>query len=215
MFSCSNEKKDFVVAKELNTIEAFETFINNSGKSVYADSAKIMINQIQKVEFDNVKFVNKLEEYEKFLIKYPNGVFVDSVKTIIYKEKYNLVIKKGNIGLIEEYVSNYPESPFIDECNKKIKQLKYQTSDSGIKSNVLSLIKGSCTRKRAKITVNNGNVKVSMNCIEVSRECLSKGNSFSAVLSGRRKCRSQINSLYTKIKRLPGVKSAEVNDTSE
>lgn len=211
--SCSNQgKEEFEKAKQINTIESYAAFLKNFNTGAYADSARY---SIEKLEFSGLNFINKTEVYENFIIKYPSSKFLDSAKSKIYSLEFDIMEKDNSISSVEEYLKKYPNSPFIEECNERIKQLKYLTSDEGIKSNVLSLIGSNCTKRRAKISVKDGRVKLSMNCIDVSRNCISKGNSISAVLSGRRKCRSVLNNLEKKVKKIPGVKFVEIFDTSD
>lgn len=75
--SCNQEQNTFDQAKDSESTTELESFITNYPRSIYVDSAKILIEEINWQEASQI---HTFDAYEAYLQKYPAGNFVDSAK---------------------------------------------------------------------------------------------------------------------------------------
>ncbi|HKK11823.1 MAG TPA: outer membrane protein assembly factor BamD, partial [Flavobacteriaceae bacterium] len=76
---------EFDNAQEVNTIEAYQDFLNKFPVGELSEKAKFSIAEIN---FKEAKKTNSIEEYKKFIQKYPNSK--------LSKEASDLILKVSN-----------------------------------------------------------------------------------------------------------------------
>lgn len=76
-----DEKKDWLLAKEKNTVEAYQTFLNNYPKSKYENEASTKIAYLTElVIWKNIQDENTTWAYNYYLQNYPEGNYVEDAK---------------------------------------------------------------------------------------------------------------------------------------
>jgi len=120
---CASVSYLYNKARELDTIEAYEEFIQKYPDSKLANEAKKRIEELEasKKDFETAKTKNTIESYNEFIIKHPESEYVKEAKLKIReislrKKNINDVIKIFiDHGLKGEYISDDTPTPFI-EC---------------------------------------------------------------------------------------------------
>jgi hypothetical protein len=112
--SCSQDKKEWKNTLEINSVQAYEEYVDKYPDSKYADSAK---NRIWK----NTIAMESINAYEEYIDKYPDSKYADSVKNRIWKKTISI----ESIKAFEKYIDKYPRSAFVDSAKIRIKDLTY------------------------------------------------------------------------------------------
>ncbi|MFC2151014.1 tol-pal system YbgF family protein [Bacteroidota bacterium] len=74
---CNPDKKEWQKAKSINSISAYENFVNQFPNSSFVDSAYF---KIDKIRFEKAATVNSIQIFQKFIEDYPESAFLDSAK---------------------------------------------------------------------------------------------------------------------------------------
>lgn len=120
---CASVSSLYNKARELNTIEAYEEFIQKYPDSELANEAKKRIEELEasKKDFETAKTKNTIESYNVFIVKYPESEYVKEAKLKIreislLKKTINDVIKVFiDHGFKGKFISDDTPTPFI-EC---------------------------------------------------------------------------------------------------
>ncbi len=119
--SCNSKKKEWENTKQVNTIAAYEEYINSYPKAVYSDSARIIIEGIHyNIAVDS----NTVTAYNNYLEKYPSGQFTDQVKEKLLDVEWENVKALNSLESYKEFISKYPESKFTESANKEISKIE-------------------------------------------------------------------------------------------
>lgn len=129
----------FDKAKEINTIEAYQEYINNYPQALQVSQAKqwIKINsQKAKIkdeenDYDLAKKENTLESFTSFINKYPNSKYFNYAKEKIEEFQYNQNISTFSIEELINFLTKYPLNSrhhFIYDT-LKAQTLKYLSYD--------------------------------------------------------------------------------------
>jgi len=94
---CSDPKKDWQEAEKLDTIEAYESFLQKHSAGQFADSAR---QRIEELEWQNATNLGTVEGYETFLEKYPQGELSEKAK--LNRDILELIITKIPSFLVYE-----------------------------------------------------------------------------------------------------------------
>lgn len=183
--SCNQEQKNFNQAKDSESTIELESFITNYPRSVYVDSAKILI---EKLNWQEALQNHNVNAYEAYLLKYPDGNFVDSAKFYIETPLIINGILVDNEGKplkgesMQVYIANkettvdtYEDEPKKAGIGKQIKGTGTMAMNiKGVEGGgALKLIDGKIVNPYAK-TDEDGNFKfnVSANFVEGESEWL-------------------------------------------
>ena len=77
LVGCATPKKDWEKAQRLNTIEAYEEFLQKHPDSEFAYEAK---HKIEELAWEKVRQKDSINAYENFLQKYPKSKFVTEAR---------------------------------------------------------------------------------------------------------------------------------------
>ena len=84
LIGCSNPEDEFQKAKKENTVNAYESFINEYPANAKVDSARMLMRQLQQDSlYQKALAENTIKGYEDFLILFPNSEKTDSVQSRI------------------------------------------------------------------------------------------------------------------------------------
>jgi outer membrane protein assembly factor BamD (BamD/ComL family) len=77
LFACSSAEKDYEKAKQENTAQAYEKFIQKHPQSNLVENASRTLDSIR---FEMVKSKRSIEAYNEFVKKYPQSNFINEAK---------------------------------------------------------------------------------------------------------------------------------------
>lgn len=106
----------FDKAKGLNTIEAYQEYINNYPQALQVSQAKqwIKINsqkaktKDEENDYESAKKENTLESFASFINKYPNSKYFNYAKERIEEFQYNQNISTFSIEELINFLTKYP-----------------------------------------------------------------------------------------------------------
>ncbi|MFQ5641605.1 MAG: hypothetical protein ACE5IR_26825, partial [bacterium] len=127
IFACDSGESDYEKAKQVNTIQAYEEFVNKHPDSRFVDAAK---RNIDSLRYDILVSQGNLEAYEEFVHKYPDSRFVDLAKENIDSLRYVIVVSKDSIQPYEEFIDKYPDSKFYSQVVERLEQLHFKIAEA-------------------------------------------------------------------------------------
>ncbi|MCU4137430.1 MAG: hypothetical protein MW689_001001 [Thermodesulfobacteria bacterium] len=77
LVGCATPKKNWEKAQRLNTIEAYQEFLQKHPNSEFAYEAK---RKIEELAWERTKEQNTIEAYQEFIDKYPQSEFIREAK---------------------------------------------------------------------------------------------------------------------------------------
>lgn len=120
---CATIKGDWEKAKGLNTITAYQEFLQNHPQSEFSDDAK---HRIEKLEWIKAYKLNTVDGYQRFIKEYSSSKFISEAKQriealepIAWKE----AMSQNTVSEYQEFVSVYPNSQYAKEAIKRIEQI--------------------------------------------------------------------------------------------
>ena len=108
LVGCATPKKDWEKAQRLNTIEAYEEFLQKHPDSEFAYEAK---HKIEELAWERAKEQNTIEAYEEFLQKHPFSIFaLDAKERIANLERFKKIFEAAKTSFqLEQLLGKYPE----------------------------------------------------------------------------------------------------------
>jgi len=113
----SIDYKAWLVAKEKNTVESFQAFIDRNTDADQIDKAKMLRNELA---FQKARSVNSARSYEFFMKKYPDAEqFIEAQNR--YEERLfdEFTVNKSLLSY-QNFIKTYPESPYKREAQDSI-----------------------------------------------------------------------------------------------
>jgi len=107
---CGCAGVDFKKAKQLNTVEGYETFLAKYPNSSYTKEANVLR---EKVFFENVCKTNTITSYDSFLNVYSNGKYSFKVKEKKIELLFQQARHKNSIKGYEEFIIKMNTKGFI------------------------------------------------------------------------------------------------------
>jgi hypothetical protein len=120
---CASVESHYKETRELDTIEAYEEFIQKYPDSEFANEAKKRLEHLEssQKDFEVAKIKNTIESYKEFIAKYPENEHVKEAEVRIRE----ITLRKKTIndiievfiahGLNGKYIPDNTPTPFI-EC---------------------------------------------------------------------------------------------------
>lgn len=104
---CSTSEKDWQKAEKLNTIEAYEAFLQKHPQGQLADSAR---QEIEELEWRRTVSLGTVEAYEAFLQKHSQGQLADSARQEIEELEWQKTMNVGTVEAYEAFLRGHPQS---------------------------------------------------------------------------------------------------------
>mgnify|MGYP003881496055 CR=1 FL=1 len=111
---------------QLNTVTAYEEFLQKYPDSIFAEEARRRIAQakIEAPHYEKAKKLDTIKAYEEFLKKYPDSIFANKARTRIEQLKDELAYKKAKKQNTPDsyfsYLTTYPKGRFAELAEKAI-----------------------------------------------------------------------------------------------
>jgi hypothetical protein len=115
--ACSSPEKELIKAKEKNTIEAYQEFIDKNPNSSLIHEAKELI---LTVEFENAKKQNTDSAFFYLIEKYPGTIIFDSSLVLLNNLLLNEALNTNSINALNDYLvfaKNYKVLNSIDQIS--------------------------------------------------------------------------------------------------
>lgn len=122
LFSLENtydqiRKKTFERSLSLNTLEAYNAFINLYPNSEQTYTA---IDKRDSIAYENAKAIHTWEAYRSYVDTYPQSRFKPIAAVRYQRLLYLDRTKSGSLEDLENFVANHPDNPYVNEVIEEI-----------------------------------------------------------------------------------------------
>lgn len=124
------EPNDWANAKETNTVDSYQEYINTNPNGPHVKEA---LNLIDDLNWANAKKYNTIEAYKNYLKENEDGKYRDKAREAIEQLENGIKdgsdkeiwdrVDKNSIGSLTEFIKNYPDNRFVEEAKKMLNQL--------------------------------------------------------------------------------------------
>lgn len=121
--------KQFTKTKEINTIKAFDDFLENN----YLCQTIIKLKALQlrdELEFTHLKKVNRSDSTKFFLLTHPFTNLQKEVKSLMDKQLFEENTKLKRAKDYIDFIKNYPNSEMLNTAYEKIFSIYKQQADA-------------------------------------------------------------------------------------
>lgn len=116
----SINQKCFIRAKEINTVVAYNYYLENNTVSFFDKQA---IHLRDSLAYYSAKQINTSEAYLSYINAYPNAVYYAEAKSRYDRQLYNEYAQKKSILANEDFIRTYPQNPFTERAEENIYEL--------------------------------------------------------------------------------------------
>ncbi|MBO7572106.1 MAG: OmpA family protein [Bacteroidales bacterium] len=113
---------EFRMAKNVNTVEAYQQFIDNQPVSKETDEAKQLRNALA---YRQTVAENTIEAYERFINAYPSAKEADAALFNVHNIAYRNAEAINTEQSYRDYIKKYPFSPFAEEAKEQANRIQY------------------------------------------------------------------------------------------
>ncbi len=115
---CASPKEDFVIARSLNTITAYEDFLKKHPQSGESIEARRRLNELRELHaWENALRANTVSAYEQFLKENPKSDKSYAARMrlglFLLEESYVDAQKVGTVDAYEKFLKQYSEHLFL------------------------------------------------------------------------------------------------------
>lgn len=128
--NCSSPESTFEKAKELDTVEAYKSFIKKYPDNSLCKEAQ---KQIEKFLFENAKLSNSIDSLKAFIERHPNSELLNEAQKEllsleeelkIFNERDNKNNDEDILNSLINYLQSYPNGRFYNQAKAEIDTLK-------------------------------------------------------------------------------------------
>jgi hypothetical protein len=112
-------------AKEVNSVFAFQDFIDKNKWSTDIDSAIFLRDELA---FKTAMHIGGSKDYRSFISTYPNTIFLNEAQALMDEALYKEQTLNNNFIDFVNFVKNYPDSPYRGQAEDKIYQISTNTA---------------------------------------------------------------------------------------
>lgn len=121
LVGCATTKGNWEKAQRLNTIKAYQEFLQKHPQSEFTAEAK---HQIQNIDWQKATRLDTLESYQEFKNKYPHSKFIHEAEARIDKLAWQKAQGLNTIESYKEFLKKHPQSEFGRAARDRIEQLE-------------------------------------------------------------------------------------------
>jgi len=127
IIGCASQKKMFNDAKEENSINGYQIFLQKYPEGKFSAEAQ---DNLISLEYNKAKTINTIDAYGDFLKNYPNCKYSTDAKKNIINIEFEKVKKQNSIAAYEKFLNKYPNSEHTDFVENKIKLISNVISET-------------------------------------------------------------------------------------
>jgi outer membrane protein assembly factor BamD (BamD/ComL family) len=136
--SCST-KKEFYTAQQINTIEAYENFLDENPDSKFSPEAQKQLSHLkQERAWNDALIQNTIESINAYLSAYPNEPHKAEAEKILAKleeeHDWQQTLNRNTTSGFESFISNYPQSEYKAIAEENLYNLKLEEAWDKVKS---------------------------------------------------------------------------------
>jgi len=123
---CATTQKHWEVARQADSIRAYEEFLNKHPKGEFAEQARQRLDELYIMQDWNIaRVADSIPTYEEFLEKYPDSRLADQARSRIETMKRDLqdwerTMQINTIKGYADFLKGHPDSPFAEKAKGKI-----------------------------------------------------------------------------------------------
>ena len=125
--SCNKAEKDYKIAKETNTIEAFQLFLEKHNEDKWVTTAK---NDIAGIKYHIISDTSNITLFKDFVQNYQGTEWADSAQIQIDRIEYLKIKKSTNIDTITKFIQDYSNNAFISNAKELLSYLTTKNLNS-------------------------------------------------------------------------------------
>lgn len=136
--STLNVSTAFLQAETLNTIKAYEHFINNYPYESLVSEATRSIEMLR--EWEKADSLNTILSFEKFIEKYPNDPQLTQLaKKSIEEIKWINISNENDTLKLTKYIQENPNSEYLQEALAALDKIRKEAKEAKVKENEIVL----------------------------------------------------------------------------
>lgn len=112
-------------ASLLNTIAAYDSYINRFPQSSYVGVAR---QKIEDIDWNNTQNDDSYQAYKTFVNKYPYSDRVSKAKGKYELRLFQTLTKANNVSVYRNFVDNFPDSPYALQAQDSVYSLSTKSS---------------------------------------------------------------------------------------
>ena len=126
---CDTREKDWDVAREADSIAAYEKFLDQHPEGEYAATARERIAELRvQNAWDSARDADTIEAYRAFVDEYPDSEYAAQASARIVEmernSRWSQVRNSTEIAALEAFVGRYPDSDEAVQARERIEQLE-------------------------------------------------------------------------------------------
>jgi outer membrane protein assembly factor BamD (BamD/ComL family) len=130
-YACSTAQKDYDMARQVDTVAAYQDFLNKHPQSDFTESAR---TRIEKKNFEMAETENTVAAYQRFIDDSDSDLFKNYANQRIlklYTDNYEKAKAADTIEAYEQYLKNYPQSMFSKDSLNRIDAIMWSLTIKG------------------------------------------------------------------------------------
>lgn len=141
LVSCST-KKEFYTAKQINTIEAYENFLDENPDGKFSPEAQQQLSHLkQEKAWKDALDQYTIESINAYLSRYPGGTHRAEAGKILGKleeeRDWQQALNRNTTVGFESFISDYPQSDYKEIAEENLYNLKLEEAWGKVKSTEL------------------------------------------------------------------------------
>jgi hypothetical protein len=123
LFACDKSKKDFETAAQVNTIAAYNKFLEKFPEGKNSTKAQ---QRICEIELDSAMAKNSIDVYNTFLEKYPSGKSSDIARQKLSDLEFEKALQQDRIEVVADVIEKYPHHTLVPEAQTLLEKLEWK-----------------------------------------------------------------------------------------
>jgi len=114
--SCASQKTMYNKAKEINTIKAYQEFLQKYPQGDFSEKVRMIL---ANMEFQLARQTNTIEAFEAYLTKYTDSEHSKEANNILTQLEFNQAIEINTPIAYKTFVEKYPKSEYVSAAKEE------------------------------------------------------------------------------------------------
>jgi hypothetical protein len=128
LIGCSNPQADYDAARSQDTVEAYQSFIDQYPDNPLAEQARQRIREIQESRaWQQAQDSGTIEAYQRFLQQYPQSPHEkeanDALRSLQADASWMQLRGSQDIGALQNFINRFPDSSHVQQAQNRLEQL--------------------------------------------------------------------------------------------